>query len=330
MDYAPTTSDLESSFDVLTEQSTYAGAMGLVAGAFIGGLLTYLPFYRLGRAADIGSTVVTALGGGYLIVNSRSRPDSTGKAMNYAGTVLILSSVVQVAGMVSPRFGSMLGRYSAEDLPQSGSGSVIGQETATRSYSDIKNAEEWDFEESTVRMQERGMDGLTLSSVEELAPLGHGVDQNFGSEQIYATPTGGVDQDFGGPMIESSTVSNPTEMALGDYVSSVDTMGKGAMAGFTGLNPLTMTNYSMDTPPVMARTDEPTMSMGTPDPKVQEVSPYFKPPTTADNGEAYILGSHTVVNAGQPMQFYGAEGKYSTTIGNHVRGAEGNGSIFGM
>jgi len=330
MDYAPVTSDLESSFDVLTEESTYAGAFGLVAGAFIGGLLTYLPFYRLGRAADIGSTVVTALSGGYLIVNSRSRPDSYGKAMNYAGTALILSSVVQVAGMVSPAVGGMLGRYSAEDLPQSGSGSVIGQETATHSYSDIKNAEEWEFEQSTVRMQERGMDGLTLSSVEEMAPLGHGVDQNFGSEEIYATPTGGVDQDFGGAMIESTTVANPMEMAVSDYVTATDTLGKGAMAGFTGVNPLTMTTYSMDTPPVMSRSDEPTMAMGTPDPSVQEVSPYFKPPTTADSGEAYILGSHTVVNAGQPMQFYGAEGHYSTTIGNHVRGAEGNGSIFGM
>ena len=329
MNYETTESDLESSFDVLTETSTYAGAFGLVAGAFIGGLLTYLPFYRLGKAADIGSTVVTALGGGYLIVNSRSRPDSTGKAMNYAGTALILSSVVQLAGMVSPQVGSMLGRYSAEDLPQSGSGSVIGQETATHSYSDIKNAEEWDFEESTQRLQERGMDGLNLSSIEELAPLGHGVDQNFGSEEIYASPTGGVGQNFGG-LAESSTVSNPTETEMGDYVSSVDTMGKGAMAGFTGLNPLTMTNYSMDTPPVMARSDEPTMGMGTPDPKVQEVSPYFKPPTTADSGESYILGSHTVINAGQPIQYYGAEGNYSTTIGNHVRGAEGNGSVFGM
>ena len=48
MDYAPVNSDLESSFDVLTEESTYAGAFGLVAGAFIGGLLTYLPFQRLG------------------------------------------------------------------------------------------------------------------------------------------------------------------------------------------------------------------------------------------------------------------------------------------
>ena len=329
MDYGPATSYMESSFDVLTEESTYAGAFGLVAGAFIGGLLTYLPFYRLGRAADIGSTVVTALSGGYLIVNSRSRPDSYGKAMNYAGTALILSSVVQVAGMVSPAVGGMLGRYSAEDLPQSGSGSVIGQETATHSYSDIKNAEEWEFEQSTVRMQERGMDGLNLSSIEELAPLGHGVDQNFGSEEIYASPTGGVGQNFGG-VAESSTYSNPTEMAVSDYVTAVDTMGKGAMAGFTGVNPLTMTTYSMDTPPVMARSDEPTMGMGTPNPMVQEVSPYFKPPTTADNGESYILGSHTVVNAVQPRQFYGAEGNYSTTIGNHVRGAEGNGSIFGM
>lgn len=333
MDYAPVNSDLESSFDVLTEESTYAGAFGLVAGAFIGGLLTYLPFQRLGSVADIGRTAFTALTGGYLIVNSRSRPTSYGKAMNYAGTALILSSVVQVAGMVSPRFGSMLGRYSAEEtLPQSGSGSVIGQETATESFSDIKNSEEWDFENSTARMVERGMDGLTLSSVQEDAPLGHGVDQHFGADQdIVVTPTGGVDQDYGGPMIESSTVANPMEMAVSDYVTAVDTMGKGAMAGYTGkVNPLTMTTYSMDTPPVSVRSDEPTMSMGTPDPSVQEVSPYFKPPTTADAGESYILGSHTVVNAGQPMQFYGAEGLYSTTIGNHVRGAEGNGSVFGM
>lgn len=332
MDYAPVNSDLESSFDVLTEESTYAGAFGLVAGAFIGGLLTYLPFQRLGSVADIGRTAFTALTGGYLIVNSRSRPTSYGKAMNYAGTALILSSVVQVAGMVSPRLGSMLGRYSAEEtLPQSGSGSVIGQETATESFSDIKNSEEWDFENSTARMVERGMDGLTLSSIQEDAPLGHGVDQHFGSEDIVVTPTGGVDQDYGGPMIESSTVANPMEMAVSDYVTAVDTMGKGAMAGYTGkVNPLTMTTYSMDTPPVSVRSDEPTMSMGTPDPSVQEVSPYFKPPTTADAGESYILGSHTVVNAGQPMQFYGAEGLYSTTIGNHVRGAEGNGSVFGM
>lgn len=339
MDYAPVTSDLESSFDVLTEESTYAGAFGLVAGAFIGGLLTYLPFQKLGPLADIGATAFTALSGGYLIVNSRSRPNSTGKAMNYAGTVLILSSVVQVAGMISPTVGGMLGRYSAEDLPQSGSGSVIGQETALHSYSDIKNAEEtglapdadWTFEPSTLRMQERGMDEQPVSSVVELSPLGHGVNQWYGSEEIAVTPTGGVDQDYGGPMIESSTVANPTEMQIADYVTSTDTMGKGAMAGFTGVNPLTMTTYSMDTPPVMGRNDEPTISVGTPDPSVQEVSPYFKPPTTADGmAEAVILGSHTVVNAGQPMQFYGAEGNYSTTIGNHVRGAEGNGSIFGM
>ena len=170
-----------------------------------------------------------------------------------------------------------------------------------------------------------------LSLVMGLRPSA-GSDQHFGADQdIVVTPTGGVDQDYGGPMIESSTVANPMEMAVSDYVTAVDTMGKGAMAGYTGkVNPLTMTTYSMDTPPVSVRSDEPTMSMGTPDPSVQEVSPYFKPPTTADVGESYILGSHTVVNAGQPMQFYGAEGLYSTTIGNHVRGAEGNGSVFGM
>ena len=74
MDYAPVNSDLESSFDVLTEESTYAGAFGLVAGAFIGGLLTYLPFQRLGPVADIGRTAFTALTGGYLIVNSPFPP----------------------------------------------------------------------------------------------------------------------------------------------------------------------------------------------------------------------------------------------------------------
>lgn len=329
MDYNMTPSGLESSFDVLTEESTYMGAFGLVAGAFIGGLLTMLPFYRLGRVAELGRTAATALTGGYLIVSSRARPTGYGKAMNFAGTALVLSSVVQVAGMVSPRIGGFLGQYSAEDvLPQSGSGSVIGQETSTHSYSDIKNAEDWDTEASTERLKQRGMDDLPMSSVHEPAPLGHGVFQDFGSDMVV-TPTGGVDQTFGGGMIESSTELNPTEMAMGDYISAADTLGFNA-SNFIKHNPLTVTTYSSNQPPVNYNAEEPTMGVGTPNPVVQEVAPHMKPPTTADSGENYILGSHRVVNPGQPIQYYGAEGRYSTTIGNHLRGAEGNGSVFGM
>jgi hypothetical protein len=329
MDYNMAPSTLDESFDVLTEESTYAGAFGLVAGAFIGGLLTMLPFYRLGRGAEVGRTAITALTGGYLIVTSRARPTGYGKALNFAGTALILSSVVQVAGMVSPRIGGLLGQYSAEEtLPQSGSGSVIGQETATHSYSDIKGAEDWDTEASTERLKQRGMDNLPMSSVMEEAPMGHGVFQDFGAQEVV-TPTGGVDQNFGGSMIESTTVMNPVEMEMADYVSAADTMGLNAQ-NLGRSNPLTMSTYTPNQPPVNYNAEEPTMGMGTPNPIVQEVSPHMKPPTTADSGESYILGSHRVVNPGQPIQYYGAEGLFSTTIGNHVRGAEGNGSVFGM
>ena len=79
MQYSPGSVDVEDSFEVLGDSSTYAGVAGLMAGAFIGGLLTYIPFYRLGPVAEIARTIGTAGVGGYLIVSSRRRFDNYGK-----------------------------------------------------------------------------------------------------------------------------------------------------------------------------------------------------------------------------------------------------------
>jgi len=66
-------------------------------------------------------------------------------------------------------------------LPQQGSGRVIGQATLTMSTSDIKNAEEyeWDFIPMTEDMANRYPASDMIASVQEQAPLGHGVTQKL-------------------------------------------------------------------------------------------------------------------------------------------------------
>ncbi len=342
MQYSHNQPDLEDSFDVLTEGSTYAGVVGLMAGAFIGGLLTMLPFYKLGSLAEVGRTLGTAGLGGYLIVSSRSRFDNYGKGMNYAGTVLVLSSVVQAATMISPRLGAMVGRYSAEEyLPQSGSGSVIGQETALHSYSDIKNAEEltegssgypgdggpaWDFENMTVDMVDRVPASDAVASVVELSPLGHGPDQWFGAE---FAPTGGVDQNFGG-VSESSATMNPTDLKAADYVSSVDTMGLRAQ-NMNKSNLFVTTHYaggSNYAPPVYQAESEPMVEQ-TASANVQSPE-YFRPFTTADTDMNPLASIRVVSPGGQtPIQWYGSAEQNSVgQLSHHI--GEGNGSVIGQ
>ena len=342
MQYSEQPADIGDSFEVLTDGSTYAGVVGLMAGAFIGGLLTFIPFHRFGTLAEVARTVGTAGLGGYLIVSSRSRFDNYGKGMNYAGTVLILTSVVQAATMFSPRLGSMIGRYSSEEyLPQSGSGSIIGQETALHSYSDIKNAEEltegssgypgdggpeWDFENMTVDMVDRIPASDALASVVELAPLGHGPDQWFGAE---FAPTGGVDQNFGG-ISESSATQNPTDLNADDYVSSVDTMGLRAQ-NMNKNNLFVTTLYAGGSdyaPPVHYRAEEPMIEQ-TASANVQSPE-YFKPFTTADT-DMNPLASIRVVSPGgkTPIQWYGSAEQNSVGHLSHHIG-EGNGSVLGQ
>lgn len=326
------TSELGDSVDVLTETSTYAGVGGLMAGAFIGGLLTLLPFSKLGMAAEIGRTAVTGVAGGYLIVSGRERYDNMGRGMSYAGTALVLTAVVQVASMISPQIGNMLGRYSAEDiLPQSGSGSVIGQETATHSYSDIKNAEDWDFENMNQDMINRVNPANPVDSVVEYSPMGHAPTQWFGGEGDIdippISPTGGVDQDFGGGAGEPSTIINPMEQEVTDYVSSVDTLGLRAMNVKKG-NLFVESMYPGGSPPVSYGAEEPTIE-NTASAAVQEPV-YFKPFTTADTNMSPLQSIRQVSPGGHtPIQWYGsAEQNTLATIGNHI--GEGSGAVIGQ
>ena len=254
----------------------------------------------------------------------------------------MLSAVVQAATMISPRLGSMVGRYSAEEyLPQSGSGSVIGQETALHSFSDIKNAEEltegssgypgdggpaWDFENMTVDMVDRVPASDAVASVVELSPLGHGPDQWFGAE---FAPTGGVDQNFGG-VSESSATMNPTDMMAADYVSSVDTMGLRAQ-NMNKSNMFVTTKYAGGNayaPPVHYAAEEPMVEQSA-SANVQAPE-YFKPFTTADT-DMNPLASVRVVSPGSktPIQWYGsAEQNAVGTLSHHI--GEGNGSVLGQ
>jgi|TARA_R110000751_G_scaffold54202_3_gene116698 hypothetical protein len=341
MQYSEQSAGIEDTYEVLTEGSTYAGVVGLMAGAFIGGLLTFVPFGQ-GGVGSVLRTLGTAAAGGYLIVSSRSRFDNYGKGMNYAGTVLVLSSVVQAATIVSPSFGKKIGVYSAEEyLPQSGSGNVIGQETAYHSYSDIKNAEEltegssgfpgdggpdWDFENMTVDMVRRVPASDAVASVVELSPLGHGPDQWFGSE---FSPTGGVDQNFGG-ISESSASMNPTDLSAEDYVSSVDTLGLRAQ-NMNKSNLFVTTHYaggSNYAPPVHHQAEEPMIEQ-TASANVQSPE-YFKPFTTADTDMNPLASIRVVSPGGQtPIQWYGsAEQNSAGQLGRYT--AEGNGSIVGQ
>jgi hypothetical protein len=323
-------SNVDESFEVLTDGSTYSGVAGLVAGAMVGGLLTYLPFGKLGRVASIGRTVFTAGVGGYLIHASKGQTYDLGKGMNYAGTVLILSSVVQVAGMVSPNLGGFLGQYSAEDiLPQSGSGQVIGQETATHSYSDIKNAEDWDFESMNQDMIHRVNPADPTDSVVEYSPMGHAPTQWFGAEvEAPISPTGGLDQNFGGGAGEPTTIINPMEQDVTDYVSSVDTMGLRAQNPLGKGNLFVTSMYPGGSPPVSYGAEEPTIE-NTASANVQG-GEYFKPFTTADTDMNPLASVRQVSPGGKtPIQWYGsAETINRGQIGNHI--GEGRGSVIGQ
>ena len=201
-------------------------------------------------------------------------------------------------------------------LPQQGSGRVIGQSTLTMSTSDIKNAEEyeWDFIPMTEDMANRYPASDMMASVQEQAPLGHGVTQNFGAEVSNTTEaiTPGLDMD-------------------GAH-SATDTMGWSKMDPFqSGTNPFvesihpTTPSYQ---PPVWYAEDEPTMEQPaypTPTPEVGGVQ---------DVWTTYIRPSHTLGSAHPSahgvQEWFGAENQHVTYLGRHMAAAEGSGHVIGQ
>ena len=217
-------------------------------------------------------------------------------------------------------------------IAQRGSGSVIGQETATQSFSDIYSAET--FEEGTQEMVNRVSPGNPVDSVYEQAPMGHGVTQWFGADGMEVAPSGGLDQSLGGGSAEPTTSAISQELEVGAFINSVDTMGLRAMNPMGKANAFVDSKYPGGDPPVSYGAEEPMLNVEYPNPTPMMGSlpdlfdAYVKPTTTA---ESSVMDSIRTINPGQPIQYFGAEnGKMAGTVTHSMTSAEGFGSVIGQ
>ena len=232
---------VDESYAGLMSPEFYSGVAGVAVGGVLGSALTLLPFQRLGRFGNAVRTITTLGSGAWLVNRSRDMSGDMGRLYLGAGTILGFAGVSQVLGYITamtglsiPGFnglGTMLTAGAESDdsqiIAQRGSGSVIGQETATQSFSDIYSAET--FEEGTQEMINRVPPGNPVDSVYEQAPMGHGVTQWFGADGMEVAPSGGLDQSLGGSSAEPTTSAISQELEVGAFINSVDTMGLRAM-----------------------------------------------------------------------------------------------------
>ena len=148
----------------------------------MGSVITLLPFYKLGTFGNLTRTVATLGSGAHLVMKSNDVSGDMQSLYRGAGAILGFIGASQVVGYLTdhrtfnPGFnglGSVLtGQFESEGeevIAQRGDGRVLGQETATQSYSDIYNA---DTEEGTVEMVNRVSPDDPLNSVVEESPLG--------------------------------------------------------------------------------------------------------------------------------------------------------------
>ena len=337
---------VEESYEGLQDPSFYSGVAGIAVGGVLGSVMTILPFYKMGTFGNIARTVITTGAGAYLVVMSNSVSGDLSSLYLGAGTLLGFIGVSQIVGYLTamtglsiPGFnglGSVLtGNFESESrraesslLPQRGSGSIIGQETATQSFSDIYNSDT--FEEGTEQMVNRVSPSDPINSVYEAAPLGHGAPQWFGADGV--SPTGGVSQSYSG-VAESSSVNHNPQTNVSNYVSSVDTLGLRAM-NVNKSSAYTQSVYAKGyEPPVAFAAEEPTIGMGQPaaTPMAGSLpdlwSAYTKPSTTA---EEMIMDTVRIMAPGQPIQWYGAEDGATGVLSHHVVSAEGFGSVVGQ
>ena len=260
--------------------------------------------------------------------------------------------------------------YNAEVLAQSGSGRAIGQEGiypdgTAYSFSDIKNAEsneelvEQDegtsipsgvgtnepFVSATLSMMHRGMDDEPMYSHLVPAPLGHGVNFNLGAESVTQyeesdfgmAPSGGVDQDLGG-VPEPSTISNPVEQQVGQYINAVD-VGGAYTEGLSGMNPFVSSRYpstASTQPPVSYGAEGNDMVVpGTAILPEQgsvydEFGVYLKPGTSAEANPMLSFSMPSAGGSGRGVTFWTAEGAKTGTMGRQVVNAEGAGKVMGQ
>src|SRR5210317_458404 len=351
---------VDNTVSTLTDKSTYYGVAGVAVANVMGIALTMIPFYKAGRVVGNGLRMATTFAlGSALLVRSRSMDADLGQAAKVRGIVVIGYGVGQALALLNvPGFRSLSGlMMGAETLPQSGSGNVIGQQGITPegqgySYSDIKNAEgdeatavasdsgasDEPFVAATLAMKHRGEGQEPMYSHKVPAPLGHGVTQNFGSETMDVSPTGGVEQAYGGGTPESSTTGSQVETDMGIYMTSVD-VGGAIAEGLGGQNAFVASRYpasSSTQPPVSYGAEAATMAVKGNAYATQtgsiydEFGSYVKPGTSA---EADIYLSHVMPsagNSGRGVTFYHSEGVKKGVVGRHMVSAEGSGAVMGQ
>jgi hypothetical protein len=363
---------VEETVDTLSSLETWSGIGGVVVANLIGATLVMLPFYKLGRTWGNVTRLAVTLGlGSTLLVRSKKMSDpSFAFAEQVGGIVLIGYGIGQGLALLNvPGFrtlgGLMLGPEvkSAEALPQSGSGNVIGQEGiyadgTAYSFSDIKNAEgdegtyipadtgtQEPFVAATLSMMHRGMGQEPMYSHTVPSPMGHGVAFNLGAEtttqymedDFGVSPTGGVEQNYGG-VAQPSTVESPAEKDVGAYLNSVD-VGGAIAEGLGGRNAFMASRYpggASTQPPVSYGAETATMvvpgrAYATQTGSIyDEFGSYMKPGTSAEANPMLSFAIPSAGNSGRGVTFWTAEGTTKGSMGRHMSSAEGVGSIMGQ
>ena len=325
--------------DDVTQPGLIYSAGGVAVASLLGVGMTLIPFYKIpfGNVVRTG----TLLGvGAYVYNKSGATAGPMANTYAMAGGLMFTAGAIQVLGYAANAVESTTGftvpflgtigkllspasAFGSESidpaiLPQQGYGSVIGQQTATHSYSDIRSAEEvnnvtadWSFENMNQDMVNRIPPGDVMDSIMEQPALGHGVTQNFGAE--VADSTNAVR-----PHTESDAFSH-----------KANTMGVRSLDPFAKANPFvesvhpTTPSYQ---PPVWYA-EETTM-------EVTESTPTPEVGSMHDVLSTYIMPSHTMSTAGGSGHgveaWFGAESSHTGFLSRHVSGSEGFGSVIGQ
>lgn len=324
----------------VTQPGLIYSAGGVAVASLLGVGMTLIPFYKLplGNVIRTGSLLGV---GAYVYNRSGSTAGPMANTYAMAGGLMFTAGAIQVLGYAANAVESATGMkvpflgtvgkllspasaFGSEEadmalLPQQGMGSVIGQQTATHSYSDIRNAEgvsnasaDWSFESMNQDMVDRVAPGEPLDSIMEQPALGHGVTQNFGAE------------------VSNSTNAVRPHTDADEFVAKTNTMGVKSADPFSNRNPFVESVHPSTPsyqPPVWYAEDEATMEMtpGTPTPEVGGMH---------DTLQTYIMPSHTMSTAGGSghgvQAWFGSESSNTGYLSRHVSGSEGFGSVIGQ
>jgi len=327
-------------YEDVTQPALLYSAGGVAVASLLGVGMTLIPFYKL-PAGNIVRTGALLGVGAYVFNRSRTEVGPRSEAFSMAGGLIFTAGAIQVLGYAANAVESSTGfrvpllgtvgkllspasAFGAEDadpaiLPQQGVGSVIGQQTATHSYSDIRSAEsvsnasaDWSFENMNSDMVNRVAPADPIDSIMEQPALGHGVTQNFGAEVADTT----------------SAVRPHTD--ADEFHHKANTMGVRSLDPFAKSNPFvesvhpTTPSYQ---PPVWYAEDEATIEQtpSTPTPEVGGMH---------DTLSTYIMPSHTMSTAGGSghgvQAWFGAETSSTGFLSRHVAASEGVGHVIGQ